>query len=88
VYLILRPAGSAGGPPLAVRKLDLAAFPAAFEIGLDDHGPAAPSEVRLDVRLDRDGDAGTRSADDLSASMDHVSAGSDDLRLVLRPQGS
>jgi hypothetical protein len=43
-----------------------------------------PERVRIDVRLDSDGDPMTRAATDPSASLDDVKLGSTGLRLVLK----
>lgn len=86
VYLALRRVDEPGGVPLATRRL-AAAFPVAFEIGLEDSmtGQPLPSEVSLDARLDADGDPLTRHRDEPFARLDGVrSSARSELRLVLR----
>ena len=87
LFLIARPAGSTGGPPTAAQRLMPAAFPLAFT--LDDSssmlGQPLPARLRLEARLDSDGDPMTRSPSDLHAEVDDVATGTTGLRLVLRP---
>jgi tetratricopeptide (TPR) repeat protein len=87
LFLIARPAGSTGGPPTAVQRLSPSAFPLSFV--LDDSssmlGQPLPARLRLEARLDADGDPLTRSPSDLHAELDDVAAGTSGLRLVLRP---
>ena len=48
-------------------------------------GQLLPARLRLEARLDADGDPMTRSASDLHAELDDVATGTTGLRLVLRP---
>jgi tetratricopeptide (TPR) repeat protein len=86
LFLILREAGLEGGPPVAVRRLVPRSLPLRFEIGEADSmtGDALPDEVRVEARLDSDGDPITRPETDPWASLDGVALGSRDLELVLR----
>jgi cytochrome c-type biogenesis protein CcmH len=60
VYVIAR--GEKAGHPVAVRRIDAAAFPISIELGTADSmmGQALPPNVRIEARLDSDGDAGTK----------------------------
>lgn len=70
LFVIARPQGATGGPPLAVVRIPDPVFPVDFEIGPDDvmiptmrfAGPIA-----LTARLDGDGNAMTRADSDLAS---------------------
>jgi hypothetical protein len=85
LFAIARTQG--GGPPLAVRRMSPERFPAEFEIGPTDvmlPGRDFSGPLFITLRLDRDGDASTREADDLSASVDHpVQPGERDIEVTL-----
>jgi hypothetical protein len=85
VFVTARAAGQTSGPPLAVKRLP-ASFPLSFTLGSQDSmmGEELPRELRLDVRLDADGDPLTRSPQDPSASVDSVRLGQAGVRLRLR----
>lgn len=88
VFVTLRPAGVAGGAPLAARRLPAIGFPLAFEIGQSDSmtGAPIPADVALEARLDSDGDLATRPPSDPFVRADGLRLGARDLRLVLRPR--
>jgi cytochrome c-type biogenesis protein CcmH len=68
LFIIARPAGG-GGPPLAVKKIDRPTFPLAYSIGTENmmtQGTPFTGRMDIAVRLDKDGDAATRGAGDLS----------------------
>lgn len=75
VYVIAR--GEKAGHPVAVRRIDAAAFPISLELGTGDSmmGQALPPNVRIEARLDSDGDAGTKDPADLNAFVEGVNAG-------------
>ena len=70
LFVIARPVGARGGPPLAVLRIPEPRFPVTFAIGPDDvmiptlrfAGP-----ISLSARLDADGNAMTRGAGDVSS---------------------
>ena len=73
LFLVARPAGSRGGPPLAVQRMNATGFPLAFEIGPKD--VMIPSmqftgEIGLSARIDSDGNAMSREPGDLQGSSD------------------
>ena len=78
VFVIARAAGVAAGPPAAAKRLTLAQLTGPITISSADSmmGQPLPDKVRIDVRLDTDGDPNTRPATDPKASQDNVSAGS------------
>lgn len=72
LYIVLRAAGSPDkGPPLAVRKYDAAAIPLTYDLG-PEHVmlQGMPMQGPFDVyaRVDRDGDAATRTPGDLEVT--------------------
>jgi tetratricopeptide (TPR) repeat protein len=85
LFITVRPAGAEGGPPVAVQRL-AARFPARFAITAADSmmGQELPPRVRIEARVDPDGDPLTRSPQDPSARVDGVTLGTRDVRLVLR----
>jgi tetratricopeptide (TPR) repeat protein len=85
IYVIGRAAGVAAGPPIAVKRVPAGTFPITFEFSSSDSmmGQPLPATMRIEARLDSDGDAMTRNAADPSAVQDGVAAGSE-IRLALR----
>ncbi|HEX7831389.1 MAG TPA: hypothetical protein VF787_17160 [Thermoanaerobaculia bacterium] len=75
VYVIAR--GGAAGHPVAVKRIETNAFPLTIDFGAGDSmmGAALPEKLRLEARLDSDGDAGTTDPADPRASIDGVTAG-------------
>ena len=61
----------AGGMPAAVKKIDSPTFPLQFTLGPADMmvGGEWPEQVWLDVRLDEDGNAISKSDNDVNAEM-------------------
>ncbi len=85
LFLVAR--STAGGPPLAAKRLPSGPFPLAFELGAGDtmlasrplHGP-----LLLSARLDHDGDASSKSPDELHAELgEPVLPGAQGVELVL-----
>lgn len=64
--------GPTSGPPAAVRRLDTPSFPLTLTLTQEDSmmGAQLPESGTLNVRLDFDGSASTRSPEDLSASLE------------------
>jgi tetratricopeptide (TPR) repeat protein len=87
LFVIARPAGVTAGPPTAVQRLTPTAFPLAFTLDQSSSmlGQPLPARLRLEARLDADGDPLTHSPSDLHAELDDVAAGSTGLRLLLHP---
>lgn len=85
LFVVARPAGVTEGAPIAVKRLEGSRFPLTVTLSSADSmmGGQLTERLRIDARLDADGDAATRSAADLHASADDVALGSTDLRLVL-----
>ena len=67
LFIIARPQGASGGPPLAVLRVAAPEFPFAFELGPDQvmiPGMRFEGPIDLTARLDGDGDAMTRDPGD------------------------
>ena len=81
-----REAGVTGGPPVAVEKLIPAQFPIAFTVGVANSmmGQGLPPKVRVEARIDFDGNAMTREPNDPIAVLDPVSAGTKGVKLLLK----
>ena len=86
VFVTVRAAGVTSGPPVAVKRFSAGSLPASFAITSADSmlGQELPDSVRIEARLDPDGDPLTRAATDPSASLEAVKLGSTGLRLVLK----
>jgi cytochrome c-type biogenesis protein CcmH len=86
LFVTVRAAGTEGGPPVAVKRLPASGFPLRFAIGPADSmmGAELPPKLKIEARVDSDGDPLSRSPSDPSARLDGVASGTTDLRLVLR----
>jgi len=86
LFVTVREAGVEKGPPAAVKRLAAGAFP--MTVTMDDSdsmaGESLPAEMRIEARVDSDGDPITRSPADPSARVDGVKAGGSAVRLVLK----
>ncbi|MGZ7079187.1 MAG: c-type cytochrome biogenesis protein CcmI/CycH, partial [Thermoanaerobaculia bacterium] len=78
LFVIARPEGVTSGPPVAVKRIAAATFPMTIDLSAADSmmGQAIPPKVRLEVRLDADGNAMTRDPSDPQAVQDGVAMGS------------
>jgi hypothetical protein len=89
VFVIARPAG--GGPPLAVLRLPLGPFPLSFEFKPADvmrRDRPIEGSVVVSARVDPDGDALTREADELRGEIPGpVEPGATGVELVLERRG-
>ncbi len=85
LFVIAR--SSAGGPPLAVKRLSVGPFPLAFEIGPADvmiSGRPFTGPISLTARIDRDGNPMTRDPGDATAVLAApVEPGTPDVELRL-----
>lgn len=74
-----------GGPPVAVKRLQVAQFPVTFTLGQADSmmGQPFPANFRLEARLDADGNAMTKTPNDPTAMQDGVTPGAT-VRLALK----
>jgi cytochrome c-type biogenesis protein CcmH len=72
LFIIARPAGATGGPPLAVQRIPAPVFPVDFEIGPENvmiPTMRFEGDITLTARLDSDGNAMTRLPGDLQGSL-------------------
>jgi tetratricopeptide (TPR) repeat protein len=78
IFVIARSEGVSTGPPVAVKRLPIGTFPMTIDITSADSmmGQQLPPRVRIEARVDSDGNPLTRSPGDLSAAQDGVSLGS------------
>jgi cytochrome c-type biogenesis protein CcmH len=68
LFIIARVATGAGGPPLAVKKVDRPNFPLSYSLGPENvmmQGSPFAGKVTISVRLDKDGNPVTRQSGDL-----------------------
>ena len=88
LFIIARPAGSAAGPPLAVKKIDRPSFPLAYSLGQENvmmQGTPFAGKINITVRLDKDGNAVTREAGNLLGDYkkNPVTVGSQNIDIIL-----
>lgn len=88
LFITVREARVQRGPPAAVKRLSVGAFPLRFELSDADSmaGEPLPDPLRIEARVDSDGNAMTREPGDPTAVEDGVRRGAQGLRLVLRRQ--
>jgi tetratricopeptide (TPR) repeat protein len=77
IFVIARAAGATSGPPAAVKRLELSAFPITVSLSSADSmmGQPLPARMRIEARIDSDGDPLTRDPKDPSAWVDGVAVG-------------
>jgi cytochrome c-type biogenesis protein CcmH len=85
VYVIARAEGITSGPPVAVKRVTASTWPMTVELTSADSmlGQPLPQRIRLEARLDSDGDAATRNPADPAAVQDSVAKGAV-IRLALK----
>ncbi|HWH77217.1 MAG TPA: tetratricopeptide repeat protein, partial [Candidatus Binatus sp.] len=69
LFIIARPAGGPGGPPLAVKRIANPSFPLDYSLSQDNvmmQGTPFTGKINILVRLDKDGNPTTRTPGDLS----------------------
>ena len=69
LFIIARPAGGPGGPPLAVKKIDKPTFPLKYSLSQENvmmQGTPFAGKIDITVRLDKDGNPTTRGSGDLT----------------------
>lgn len=83
VFVIAR--NPMGGPPAAVKRMQVASFPVTLQLSSADSmmGQPLPDRFRLEARLDSDGDAMTRPPTDPSAMQNDVAPGAS-VKLALK----
>ena len=78
LFVIARAAGQTAGPPAAVKRIAGPTFPLDIDLSAADSmmGQPLPATIRIEARLDSDGDAMTKNPSDPHAVQDGVAAGS------------
>jgi tetratricopeptide (TPR) repeat protein len=86
LYVIARAAGQTAGPPAAVKRINAPSFPLEIDLSTADSmmGQPLPANVRLEARLDSDGDAMTKNPSDPHAIQDGVTTNGGKVGLVLK----
>lgn len=87
LFVIVREAGFEAGPPVAVKRLAAPLFPVTVTISELDSmaGESLPGLVRIDARIDSDGDPLTKDPNDPVANEDNVRPGGGQTLMVLGP---
>jgi cytochrome c-type biogenesis protein CcmH len=88
LFIIARPAGGAGGPPLAVKKIDHPSFPLDYSLSQENvmmQGMPFTGKINITIRLDKDGNPVTRTPGDMSGEYkkNPVDAGTKNVDVVI-----
>lgn len=77
LFVIAREAGQTSGPPAAVKRVLATGFPMTVDLTAADSmmGQPLPAKMRIEVRLDTDGNPMTKEPTDLTAAKDGVVSG-------------
>lgn len=86
MFVTARAPGVTSGAPLAVKRIEVSGFPVSFQLSESDSmmGQALPERVRIEARIDSDGDPLSRTPGDPQGSLDNVALGAADVRITLR----
>src|SRR3954453_15539749 len=86
LFVIARAAGQTAGPPAAVKRIAAPIFPLDIALSAADSmmGQPLPATVRIEARLDSDGDAMTKNPSDPHASQDGVATNGAKVSLALQ----
>jgi len=86
LFLIARAAGQTAGPPAAVKRIGNPTFPLELDLSAADSmmGQPLPASIRIEARLDSDGDAMTKNASDPHAMQDGVATNGTKVTLALK----
>ena len=87
LFVVVREAGLDSGPPTAVKRVAAVNFPITVTLTEKDSmaGEGLPGLMRVDARIDRDGDPLTKDPRDPSATEENVRPGGAQVLLVLSP---
>jgi tetratricopeptide (TPR) repeat protein len=88
LFIIARPAGSAKGPPLAVKKIDRPVFPLSYSLGPENvmmQGVPFTGKLTINARLDKDGNPTTRQSGDITGDYkgNAAAVGANNIDIVL-----
>src|SRR4051794_2160262 len=86
LFVIARAAGQTAGPPAAVKRIAGPTFPLDIDLSAADSmmGQPLPRTVRIEARLDSDGDAMTKNPSDPHAVQDGVATNGAKVSLALQ----
>jgi tetratricopeptide (TPR) repeat protein len=86
LFIIARGTGQSAGPPAAVKRIIGPTFPLEIDLSAADSmmGQPLPATVRLEARLDSDGDPLTKNPSDPHAAQDGVPTNGSKVSLVLK----
>jgi len=86
LFIIARAAGQTAGPPAAVKRIAAPTFPLEIDLSAADSmmGQPLPATVRIEARLDSDGDAMTKNPSDPHAVQDGVATNGTKVSLALQ----
>src|SRR3954454_3580810 len=86
LFVIARAAGQTAGPPAAVKRIAAPTFPLDIDLSAADSmmGQPLPATVRIEARLDSDGDAMTKNPSDPHAIQDGVATNGTKVSLALQ----
>ncbi len=89
VFIYARPAGVEGGPPAAVVRVPISAFPLSFRLGPNDSpmGGPFPDTMTLTARVDHDGNPSTKEPEDLEGRVESVTPAQSGITLTLKRRG-
>jgi hypothetical protein len=86
LYVIVRNSEGGGGPPVAVSRMTAGVFPMSFSLSAANSmmGDALPDRMKLEARVDLDGNVMTRDAGAPTGELDDVARGASGVTIVLR----
>jgi tetratricopeptide (TPR) repeat protein len=86
LFIIARTAGQTAGPPAAVKRIASPTFPLEIDLSAADSmmGQPLPATVRIEARIDSDGDPLTKNPSDPHAAQDGVATNGGKVALVLK----
>jgi hypothetical protein len=86
LFVIARAAGQTAGPPAAVRRITSPTFPLDIDLSAADSmmGQPLPATVRIEARIDSDGDPLTKNPSDPHAMQDGVATNGAKVSLTLQ----
>jgi len=86
LFIIARASGQTAGPPAAVKRIAGPTFPLDIDLSAADSmmGQPLPATIRIEARLDSDGDAMTKNPSDPHAVQDGVATNGGKVSLALQ----
>jgi len=86
LFIIARAAGQTAGPPAAVKRIAGPTFPLEIDLSAADSmmGQPLPATVRIEARIDSDGDPLTKNPSDPHAAQDGVATNGTKVSLTLQ----